>query len=68
MQMYGPPYGPNEDLGGLGEAMQITRARGHHSGGSCEARGNRWADQAARQGRDLRAPESSATRAMRAAS
>eukprot|EP00959_Pyramimonas_sp_CCMP1952_P405768 8504247-Pyramimonas_sp.AAC.1 len=47
--------------------MQVTHVRGHQFGDYLEARGNRWADQAARQGRYLHAPGSLARRAMRAA-
>eukprot|EP00959_Pyramimonas_sp_CCMP1952_P144013 3014868-Pyramimonas_sp.AAC.1 len=41
------------DLGGLGSELQIRHVSGHQMGMSFEARGNRWADFAAAQGRDL---------------
>eukprot|EP00959_Pyramimonas_sp_CCMP1952_P042592 890386-Pyramimonas_sp.AAC.1 len=43
------------DLGGLSDDLQIVHVPGHQKGQGYEARGNRWADFAACQGRDMHA-------------
>eukprot|EP00959_Pyramimonas_sp_CCMP1952_P050296 1051191-Pyramimonas_sp.AAC.1 len=42
-----------EGLGGLSPQLLVHHASGHLAGCCHRARGNRWADHAARRGRDL---------------
>eukprot|EP00959_Pyramimonas_sp_CCMP1952_P081388 1700544-Pyramimonas_sp.AAC.1 len=60
----GPSWGV-EDLGGLGSELQILHVSGHQKGMSFEARGNRWADFAPTQGRDLHSVRESDARFMK---